>query len=480
MKQSLQFRTSQQLSLTPQLQQSIKLLQMSSAELEQEIANILEDNPLLECEEKEEGGFSSPTITMPSRSEGEDITIPEPASEAVSSSEEDALFNLGRWEEHRSYEEDDAYEYQEVDVPSLHEHLLAQLKVLNLSNRDQAMMTILLDAINDDGYLEESLEDIRSILPHELEIEPIELETALKHIQNLDPPGIGARNLSECLLLQLRHETNRGKWPSKTLSLALKIASDHLDLLATRDFTKLKKVLSCEATELKDAQQLLTTLNPRPAANFTKLDEGHFIQHEIVVKKIRGHWIASLNEDAVPKLRINQLYANLLKKNKDQSNLSLNHQLQEAKWMIKNIQQRFSTILSVAQTIVDYQSGFFEHGEVAMRPMVLREIADLLGLHESTISRVTTRKYMLTPRGIFELKYFFGSHLSTEKGGACSTTAIRALIKQMISEENPKKPFSDNRIAEILSQEGIIVARRTIAKYREGLGIPPANQRKSL
>jgi RNA polymerase sigma-54 factor len=225
---------------------------------------------------------------------------------------------------------------------------------------------------------------------------------------------------------------------------------------------------------------MLTQLNPRPGAGFSKLAEGHFIQHEIIVKKIKGHWVASLNNETVPKLRINQMYADILKRNRDSSNQYLNSQMQEAKWMIKNIQQRFSTILRVAQAIVNNQAAFLEHGEVAMRPLVLREIADELGMHESTVSRVTTRKYMLTPRGVYELKYFFGSHVATESGGACSATAIRALIKQMVAEENSKKPLSDNQLTEILCEQGIVVARRTIAKYRESLNIPAASQRKSL
>jgi len=227
-------------------------------------------------------------------------------------------------------------------------------------------------------------------------------------------------------------------------------------------------------------QQRVTQLNPRPGAAFSKISSDHYIQHEIIVKKIKGIWVASLNDEVVPKLRINQLYANILKRNRDSSSQYLMSQMQEAKWMIKNIQQRFSTILRVSQAIVDRQRNFIEHGEIAMRPLVLREIADELELHESTISRVTTRKYMLTPRGVYELKYFFGSHVATESGGACSATAIRALIKQMIGEENSKKPLSDNQITGVLSNQGIVVARRTIAKYRESLQIPAANQRKSI
>jgi RNA polymerase sigma-54 factor len=334
----------------------------------------------------------------------------------------------------------------------------------------------LIDTINDDGYLEQPLEELVTLLDAESEIDLMELETALKYIQHLDPAGVGARNLAECLSLQLR------TLPPDTphLKLARIVTEKHLPLLATRDYARLRKLLSCDDETLRAVQQLVTQLNPRPGSGFTHIGSEHYIQHEILVKKVKGIWIASLNDEVVPKLRINQLYANILKRNRDSSSQYLVSQMQEAKWMIKNIQQRFSTILRVSQAIVDRQRNFFEHGEVAMRPLVLREIADELELHESTISRVTTRKYMLTPRGVYELKYFFGSHVATESGGACSATAIRALIKQMVAEENPKKPLSDNLITDVLSKQGIVVARRTIAKYRESLQIPAASQRKSL
>jgi RNA polymerase sigma-54 factor len=282
-------------------------------------------------------------------------------------------------------------------------------------------------------------------------------------------------------MLQLQLLPQEIREENKTVfELARQIAEHHLATLASRDYARLKKTLRCDDESLRIAQQMLKQLNPRPGSDYTKLAAGHYIQHEIVVKKVKGHWLASLNDEVVPKLRINKLYADILKRNRDSSNQYLNSQMQEAKWMIKNIEQRFSTILRVSQAIIDQQSKFFEHGEIAMRPLVLREIADELGLHESTVSRVTTRKYMLTPRGVYELKYFFGSHVATDTGGACSATAIRALIKQMVAEENPKKPLSDNQLTEVLSKQGIVVARRTIAKYRESLNIPAANQRKSL
>jgi RNA polymerase sigma-54 factor len=481
MKQSLQLKFSQHLALTPQLQQSIRLLQLSTQELQQELEVLLQANPLLERADKNEDGsdVEPPDIFVPASTAAEtSVAAPEESPRQEEFGESFLEFSGGnRWEENSSGSDDDNdFTFQEAVALTLREHLLSQLKLMPLSERDQTLAMFLVDAINDDGYLEQSLEELAAMLSEDSEIDPMELQTALKLIQHLDPPGIGARNLAECLSLQLQ------TLPTDTphLDIAVAVAENHLPLLASRDYAKLRKVLHCDDETLRLVQQLVTQLNPRPGAEFTHIGSDHYIQHEILVKKVKGIWVASLNDEVVPKLRINQLYANILKRNRESSSQYLMSQMQEAKWMIKNIQQRFSTILRVSQAIVDRQRNFFEHGEVAMRPLVLREIADELGLHESTVSRVTTRKYMLTPRGVYELKYFFGSHVATESGGACSATAIRALIKQMVNEENPKKPLSDNQITDILSKQGIVVARRTIAKYRESLQIPAANQRKSL
>ena len=494
MKQSLQLRFSQNLALTPQLQQSIRLLQLSSQELNQELETILQENPLLERTDKTEDGTSGEDLSAEDTG-AEYFAASEPASKSSDKeqnpSENHAQESLSddyfggesahRWDESTSPDDDNDYVFQEADAPSLREYLISQLSLLPLSERDHHLCLYLVDAINEDGYLEQSLQELSELLPAELEMDALELQTALKHIQHLDPLGVGARDLSECLLLQLHFALEEANDDGRaTIQLAIQVADQHLQALASRDFVKLKKALRCNDAELKQVQQMLIQLNPRPGSGFSKLAQGHYIQHEVVVKKTKGVWTASLNDEVIPKLRINQLYADILKRNRDSSNQYLNSQMQEAKWMIKNIQQRFSTILRVSQAIVDNQTAFLEHGEIAMRPMVLREIADELGLHESTISRVTTRKYMLTPRGVYELKYFFGSHVATETGGACSATAIRALIKQMVAEENPKKPLSDNQITEVLCKQGIVVARRTIAKYRESLNIPAANQRKSL
>lgn len=493
MKQSLQFKFSQNLALTPQLQQSIRLLQLSSQELNQELETILQENPLLERTDKNDDGsenineFASEgfstrdtAISTTTAQENEE-SVPESGPQDSLSEDYFGSGNGHRWEENNNPDDDNDYAFQEASAPTLREHLISQLQLMQLSERDQTLSMFLVDAVNEDGYLEQSLEELEELLPEELEIDMLELETALKHIQHLDPPGVGARSLSECLILQLQLlQKEICDENTKLFELAKQIAEHHLATLASRDYAKLKKSLRCDEESLRIAQQMLKQLNPRPGSDFTKLAAGHYIQHEVVVKKVKGHWLASLNDEVVPKLRINKLYADILKRNRDSSNQYLNSQMQEAKWMIKNIEQRFSTILRVSQAIIDQQNQFFEHGEIAMRPLVLREIADELGLHESTVSRVTTRKYMLTPRGVYELKYFFGSHVLTYTGGACSATAIRALIKQMVAEENPKKPYSDNQLTEVLSKQGIVVARRTIAKYRESLNIPAANQRKSL
>jgi len=525
MKQGLQLKFSQNLSLTPQLQQAIRLLQLSTLELNQEIDILMQTNPLLERgddSEDEYGNavddtaettanldvpppdaataaeagqldtdFSSPDFqagateaAIPELGQPDETADFEPGAaefadtfSAEFDDEFDEFSNGSRWDENSAPADDDSdFKQQETLQVSLREHLLSQLKLMPLSERDQTLTLLLVDSINDDGYLEQSLEVIAEEMPAELEIDTLELQTALRHIQHLDPAGVGARSLSECLLLQLDVMAK----DTPHLAMARLIAEKYLPLLAARDFVKLRKELGCDETVLKQVQQLITSLNPRPGAAFSLIGSEHYIQHEVIVKKVKGIWIASLNDSVIPKLKINQLYAGILKRNRDSSSQYLQSQMQEAKWMIKNIQQRFSTILRVSQAIVDRQRNFLEYGEVAMKPLVLREIADELDLHESTISRVTTNKYMLTPRGIFELKYFFGSSVATDSGGTCSATAIRALIKQLVEQENPRKPYSDNQITDLLAKQGIVVARRTIAKYRESLNIAPASLRKTL
>ena len=472
MKPSLQLKLSQHLALTPQLQQSIRLLQLSTLELEQELEKFLQENPLLEREEEEYAPL--PPSAKESESNPSDTNEVETAPASSSSAEDESW--LGEESSYASSSgsfDDDDSDYHDVQVAttSLREHLSWQLGLMSIPDRDRTLVQCLIEALDDDGYLTQSIEELAETLPPELEIEPEELQIALKHLQYFDPTGVGARNAQECLALQL------DALPSDdTQVLALKIVRQHLDLLAGRDFAKLKKFVDCGDDQLRDAQFLIRSLNPRPGAQYAALD-ARYITPDVVVRKIRGQWVVNVNSDAFPRLRINSLYAQILA---GQRGSGLAGQLQEARWLIKNVQQRFDTILRVAQAIVERQRQFFDHGEVAMRPLVLREIADILGLHESTISRVTTQKYMATPRGIFELKYFFGSHVATEAGGACSATAIRALIRQLIGAEDAKKPLSDSQLSEVLGQQGIVVARRTIAKYREALSIAPVKLRKVI
>jgi RNA polymerase sigma-54 factor len=468
MKPSLQFRLSQHLTLTPQLQQSIRLLQLSTVELNQEIDRMLMENPVLEREEGAEEA-QAPAHSPSSSELAPASAAPETAAAPETDWSADVAANWRGAED----DEDGERSFAPPDTPTLRDHLRGQLTLTNLGERDRAFVEILIDALDEDGYLTQPLEEIVALLPEEAEADLDDLAIALRHLQNFEPAGVGARTPGECLMLQLRTMPD-----DATRRLALQIAEKHLELLASRDYTRLKSALACGEEALRAAQRLILGLNPRPGAAFAKV-EARYVVPDVIVKKSRNVWRASLNPDAMPRLRINRLYAELAAGARAAGN-ALSSQLQEARWLIKNVQQRFDTILRVSQAIVDRQRHFLEHGEVAMRPLVLREIAQTLGLHESTISRVTTQKYMATPRGTYELKYFFGSHVATDAGGAASSTAIRALIKQLVGAEDAHAPLSDARISQILGEQGIVVARRTIAKYRESLQIPPVNQRKAL
>ncbi|MCF2134941.1 MULTISPECIES: RNA polymerase factor sigma-54 [Mycetohabitans] len=507
MKASLQLRLSQHLALTPQLQQSIRLLQLSTLELQQEVATAIAQNPLLE---NEDDWIASPLRVaadgslLPSQSSalptgmaeapapvlgsangvnGERAESAEPAAVDEyngmnsDSGTDTASWNLDDYVRPGGTSDDDEMPPLQLheSTVSLREHLGAQLRLTKASPRDRALVTFLIESLDDDGYLSASCDEILADLPAELEVDADELNAALALLHSFDPAGVGARSASECLKLQLLRLE-----PSATRTLALEIVSNYLELLAARDFTRLRKHLKASDDALRDAHALIRSLEPFPGAAYGKA-EADYVVPDIIVKKTSQGWQAELNREVVPRLRVNHLYANILRSNRgDPGSGSLRQQLQEARWLIKNIQQRFETILRVAQAIVERQRSFFVHGEIAMRPLVLREIADTLGLHESTVSRVTTGKYMLTPFGTLEFKYFFGSHVSTDTGGAASSTAIRALIKQLIGAEDPKTPLSDSRIAELLAEQGFVVARRTVAKYREALKIPAVSMRKSL
>lgn len=489
MKPTLQFKLSQHLTLTPQLQQSIRLLQLSTIELNQEIERIVQENPLLELDDTvgNDGVDYRNAVSDVLASPISDLMeIPDESGQPVRSIEgdldiknasgepdwfsEDSIFRPTRDDE-----DERDFPQQAAEPPSLREHLNSQLSLSQIPDRDRKIIGLLIDSLDDHGYLAQDLEELVDLLPPELAIDIDDLHIALEHLQHLDPPGVGARDLRECLVMQLRTLPQNTPYKDE----ALLLVNSHLESLASRDFCTIKKLLRCDDDCLRAIQQMIVRLNPRPGMTFSSA-VARYIIPDIVVTKVGGSWVASLNPEAMPRLKINRLYADILKRCHDDSARRLTSQLHEAKWLIKNVHQRFNTILRVATAVVERQRQFFEHGAVAMRPLVLREIADTLELHESTISRVTTQKFMRTPSGIFELKYFFGSHVATDTGGACSATAIRALIKQIINAENSKKPLSDSQISEILGQQGIMVARRTVAKYRESMQIPPVNLRKSF
>jgi len=486
MKPTLQFRLSQHLTLTPQLQQSIRLLQLSTIELNQEIERMLMENPILEREEGDaESGAAPPMATSATQAADESVgPTTERSDAAAESGVADAWPDEGAAAWRSNDDEEGDRGFSAPDTPTLRDHLNTQLTLTNLGERDRTLVAMLIDALDEDGYLTQSLDEIDALLPPEADVELDELAIALRHLQNFDPSGVGARSPGECLALQIRAR-DRAAGEAGTpyaddpavRKLALEIVERHLELLAKRDMARLKSATRASDDALRAAQQFIRSLNPRPGAEFARV-EARYVVPDVTVRKVRNVWRASLNPEAMPKLRINRLYAELAGSARGGNVLST--QLQEARWLIKNVQQRFETILRVSQAIVDRQRHFLEHGEVAMRPLVLREIAETLGLHESTISRVTTQKFMATPRGTFELKYFFGSHVATDTGGAASSTAIRALIKQLVAEEDARAPLSDGRISQILGEQGIVVARRTIAKYRESLHIPPVSQRKGL
>ena len=481
MKPTLQFRLSQHLTLTPQLQQSIRLLQLSTVELNQEIERLLIENPILEREDGESDA-AAPTGPASAEHEAPSGTSADEAQPANTERNEELPADFAapwRGTEDSSGDDDNDRNHTTPDLPTLRDHLNSELALTNLGTRDRALVGLLIDALDEEGYLTQSLEDIAALMSAEADVNVEELAIALRHLQNFEPAGVGARSPGECLALQLRAIRERDPEAGADFALALAICEQHLGLLASRDYVRLKNLTGADDEALRAAQSLIRGLNPHPGAAFARI-EARYVIPDVVVRKVKGVWRASLNQEAMPRLRVNRLYAELASRPRGSGGNAMATQLQEARWLIKNVLQRFDTILRVSQAIVDRQRNFLEHGEVAMRPMVLREIADVLGVHESTISRVTTQKYIATPRGTYELKYFFGSHVATDTGGAASSTAIRALIKQLVAAEETKAPLSDSRIARILAEQGIVVARRTIAKYRESLQIPPVNQRKSL
>jgi RNA polymerase sigma-54 factor len=461
------------------------LLQLSTHELNQEIERIVQENPMLELGDSNNdwdarvGNQVEPDTSGLSDAEKE-------STSAVTEVENDDAVEIDRNRASDDFQAYDVYrggrENSNEDnegIPlaanplNLREHLNLQISLSQITEREKKIVGLLIDSLDDNGYLKQDLNELIDLLPLELEIGMNNLQAALAHLQLLDPPGVGARDLKECLAIQLRALPEDTPYRDQ----ALLLVNDHLDRLASHDFVQIKKFLGCDDDKMRSIHSLIVSLNPKPGAVFNG-STARYIVPDVVVTKISGVWVANLNPEAMPRLSINRLYADILRGNRDDSARRLSGQLNEAKWLIKNIHQRANTILKVSNAIVVRQRQFFEHGEIAMRPLVLREIAEILELHESTVSRVTAQKFMRTSRGIFELRYFFGSHVATDSGGACSATAIRALIKQLVQGENIKKPLSDSKISELLEKQGIVVARRTVAKYRELMQIPPANRRK--
>ncbi|MDC0611295.1 RNA polymerase factor sigma-54 [Vibrio sp.] len=493
MKPSLQLKLGQQLAMTPQLQQAIRLLQLSTLDLQQEIQEALESNPLLDVDE----GYEEPNAESSSAEKEEK----EPSADASESSEPDAPDSSDMIEKSEISSElemdttwDDVYSantgstgiamdddtpvYQGETTQSLQDYLMWQLDLTPFSENDRMIALAIIDAIDDYGYLTLSPQDLLESLSQEIdEEEPLEveeIEAVRKRIQQFDPLGVASLNLQDCLLLQL------AKYPEETpfLTEAKLLLSDYIDQLGNRDYKLILKETKLKEDDLREALQLIQELNPRPG-NEINTEHAEYVIPDVSVLKEHGKWKVSINPDSVPRLKVNQQYAELGRGNSADSNY-IRTNLQEAKWLIKSLESRNETLLKVAKCIVEHQHDFFEYGEEAMKPMVLNDVALAVDMHESTISRVTTQKFMHTPRGIFELKYFFSSHVSTDSGGECSSTAIRALIKKLVAAENPAKPLSDNKIAALLADQGIQVARRTIAKYRESLGIAPSSQRKRL
>ena len=518
MKPSLQVRLSQHLALTPQLQQSIRLLQLSTLELHQEVGQMLEQNPFLEADDELPANpFETPLERQAvdrvadrvadaegGSGEGASDTAGESGSDSATELRGDEFGTTERndWENGTEGDdfdgirempssgtgtgsdgEDGEAQERRTSSGSLEDHLRQQVMGMRLSEADHAALTVLIESLDGDGYLADPLDEIAERLAEMLDVTDAEgradiedrLRCALRWLQSLEPTGVGARNLGECLALQIK-QTPR----CAARQLALRICEQYLELLARRDMKRLTALTGCDEALVREAQALIRACEPKPGRPFAG-DEATVVVPDVIVRKTGRGISVLLNPDVMPKLRINDLYAAAARGQRGASaNPGLSSRLQEARWFVKNIQQRFDTILRVSKAIVERQKAFFTHGAIAMKPLVLREIADELGLHESTISRVTTAKYMATPQGTFELKYFFGSSLNTEAGGNASSTAVRALIQQLVTAEDAKKPLSDSQLSEMLEEQGIQVARRTVAKYRESLKIAPASLRKAI
>ncbi|MCM0612689.1 RNA polymerase factor sigma-54 [Marinobacter sediminum] len=507
MKASLQLKLGQSLTMTPQLQQAIRLLQLSTLDLQQEIQQALESNPMLETSEdddepesssgepdsnSEDAGSETTAEAQPDSSQDWDQTEngPDWASEnEIPDNIPDDLPVDTAWDDiyqsapapaaRNDDENDHDFETRNSPTETLRDHLEWQLNLTPLSERDRAIAHALMDAVDDRGYLTSPLEEIHTGLVDENEEDPLELdevEAVLHRLQHFDPPGVFARDLQECLLIQLSQLPPDTPW----LAQARLVITHYINLLGNRDYAQLLRRSRLKEDQLREVLALITGLNPRPGDVIDQAEPDYVIP-DVIVRKDNGRWRVELNPEIAPRIRVNASYASLIRRaDSSADNTYMRDQLQEAKWFIKSLQSRNETLLKVATRIVEHQQGFLDEGEEAMKPLILSDIAQAVEMHESTISRVTTQKFMHTPRGIFELKYFFSSHVSTNEGGECSSTAIRAMIKKLVAAETPKKPLSDSKIAAMLGEQGIKVARRTVAKYREAMHIPPSNERKRL
>jgi RNA polymerase sigma-54 factor len=492
MKQSLHLGHEQRLHMTPQLQQAIRLLQLSTLDLQTEIQNVLDSNFMLEVAEEEgssrdqeQGEASAESADRDNADSGEQAidasqteSIPEDL--AVDSKWDDVYDGSTSYSQPSSSDEPDQFETYTSEGETLHDHLTWQMQLTPFSETDRAIAMTIIDSIDDDGYLHTSLEEILSGLnrDHDLDedVELDEVEAVLHRIQHFDPVGVAARDLSECLLIQLQQFDEDTPYLKQTRE----IVSQYLEMLGGRDFSRIMRLMKMNEDDLRQVIQLIQTLNPKPGAVVSS-EKSEYVIPDVIVFKNKGKWVVELNPETMPKIRVNNLYAGMIRRsdNSEDAN-NMRNQLQEARWFLKSLQSRNETLLKVARCIVERQRDFFEYGEEAMKPLVLRDVAEAVSMHESTISRVTTQKFMHTPKGLFEFKYFFSSHVSTTEGGECSATAIRAMIKKLIAAENHSKPLSDNKIAEMLMKQGIKVARRTVTKYREAMLIPSSNERKRL
>ncbi len=466
---SLQLRAGHHLTMTPFLQRSIQLLQLGSLEFQQQVQAVLTTNPFLETVESEEAGTTDAEPPEP----------PEPTTEepeAIESAGLDELWSGAPTDYRSGRSGDDEWDpaLMVPGTPTLREHLLQQAGCLRLSERDAMLVQAVIEAIDGSGYLTQPLDELSALCPLAPPADVDELQIALRHVQALAPAGVAARSVAECLRLQLLAR-DVGGHPAQRL--ALRIVDHHLDLLAAHDFQRLQRALGCAECDLQSAMMLLRGLTPRPGAGFGA-DETQFVVADVIVQQQKGKWVASINPEVIPRIHVSRFYASIIKGGREGGGSPVSQQLREARWLVRNIEQRFQTIQRVAQAIVDHQSRFFDYGAMAMKPLTLGEIADKVGLHESTVSRVTSRKYMTTPRGLLDFKHFFGSHVETAAGAPFSATAVRALITELISTEDGTRPLSDIKLTRLLEQRGIKVARRTVSKYRDSLQIPAVEVRR--